>query len=93
MVDAGHRPRRGGRRTGSLPLARRLADYIESHKHPYPLSLAKFKEMCGSSDTHAASWRQTVKKACLEIQTANITKIAFLSDDDQICCTKDEAAD
>lgn len=72
------------------PVARRLADYIESHKHPYPLSLTKFKEMCGSSDSSASNWRRTVKRACAEIQAANIAKIAFLSDDDQISCAKGE---
>ena len=66
------------------PVARRLADYFESHKHPYPLSLAKFRQMCGSSDANTTSWRQTVKKACAEVQAAQIAKIAFLSDDDNI---------
>ena len=46
------------------PVARRLADYIESHKHPFPLSLEKFRQMCGSIDAKTFSWRQTVRKAC-----------------------------
>ncbi|CAM5534500.1 Plasmid replication initiator protein TrfA [Alcaligenes phenolicus] len=66
------------------PVARRLADYIESHKHPFPLALAKFRDICGSNDGSASSWRQTVKKACAEVQAAQIAKIAFLSDDDNI---------
>ena len=68
------------------PVARRLADYIEGHKHPYALALEKFRQMCGSNDTNLSSWRQTVKKACAEVQDAKIAKVAFLSDDDQIRC-------
>jgi len=68
------------------PVARRLADYIESHKHPYPLSLEKFRQMCGSIDAKTFSWRQTVRKACAEVQTAGIADTAFLAKDDKICC-------
>ena len=50
------------------PVARRLADYIESHKHPYSLGIEKFRQMCGSADTSATSWRQTVKRACVEVE-------------------------
>lgn len=71
------------------PVARRLADYIESHKHPFPLALSKFREMCGSTDASPSSWRQTVKKACAEVQAAQIAKVAFLSDDDQIRCANE----
>ena len=72
------------------PVARRLADYIESHKHPYPLSLAKFRQMCGSSDGSTTSWRQTVKRACEEVQAANIAQMARLKDD-QISCVVNDA--
>lgn len=68
------------------PVARRLADYIESHKHPYPLALEKFRKMCGSTDSSATSWRQTVRKACAEVQEAKIAATAHLSKDDLICC-------
>jgi hypothetical protein len=68
------------------PVARRLADYIESHKHPYPLSLERFRQMCGSIDAKTFSWRQTVRKACSEVQTAGIADNAFLAKDDKICC-------
>lgn len=67
------------------PVARRLADYIESHKHPFPLGLTKFRQMCGSSDANTTSWRQTVKRACAEVQEAKIANVALLSKDDQIC--------
>lgn len=68
------------------PVARRLADYVESHKHPFPLSLEKFQQMCGSNDSNTRSWRQTVKRACAEVQEAKIAETAFLSKDDKICC-------
>lgn len=68
------------------PVARRLADYIESHKHPFPLSLEKFRQMCGSIDAKTFSWRQTVRKACSEVQTAGVANTAFLAKDDKICC-------
>jgi hypothetical protein len=70
------------------PVARRLADYIESHKQPFPLSLEKFRQMCGSTDSKKFSWRQTVKKACAEVQAAGITDMAFLTKDDKICCVR-----
>lgn len=68
------------------PVARRLADYIESHKYPYPLALERFRQICGSNDSSATSWRQTVRNACAEVQDAKIAAIAFLSADDRICC-------
>ncbi|MDF0606771.1 plasmid replication initiator TrfA [Neisseriaceae bacterium TC5R-5] len=71
------------------PVARRLADYIESHKHPFPLTLAKFRQMCGSSDSNTASWRQTVKRACTEVVEAKIADAARLNKDDQICCVRE----
>lgn len=72
-----------------LPVARRLADYIESHQHPFPLGLEKFRQMCGSSDANTTSWRQTVRRACAEVQKAKIATIAQLNKDDQICCVRE----
>lgn len=70
------------------PVARRLTDYVESHQHPFPLPLEKFKQMCGSIDTKTFSWRQTVKKACEEVQKAGIAESLFLSKDGKICCVR-----
>jgi hypothetical protein len=70
------------------PVARRLADYIVSHQYPYPLAVEKFRQMCGSTDKNIRSWRQTVKKACAELQEAKIATIATLDDKDQICCVR-----
>ena len=63
------------------PVARRMADYIESHKHPYPLSLEKFQQMCGSTDASITSWRQTVKKACIEVMEKKVAVNACLVND------------
>lgn len=71
------------------PVARRLADYIESHKHPFPLELEKFRKMCGSTESSTTGWRRTVKNACAEVQIARIVTIATLSHDDQICCVRE----
>jgi hypothetical protein len=71
------------------PVARRMADYIESHKHPFPLNLIKFRQMCSSADASLTSWRQTVRKACAEIEVAEIAKRAMLNKDDLICCIRE----
>lgn len=67
------------------PVARRLADYIESHKHPYPLSIDKFKKMCGSEDASTTGWRRTVRQACIEVVEAKIATTASLHDDKIYC--------
>lgn len=68
------------------PVARRLTDYIESHKQPFPLDVKKFQNICGSDDASIRSWRQTVRKACSEVIAAEIVGVASLSSDDKICC-------
>lgn len=70
------------------PVARRLADYIESHKYPYPLAVGKFKQMCGSNNTSLTSWRQTVHKACAEVMQEQICKNAILKDDLIYCVSQ-----
>ncbi len=58
--------------------------FSRPRKHPFPLSLDRFRKMCGSSDARATSWRQTVKKACVEIVEARIAVLCFLDKNDQI---------
>lgn len=70
------------------PVARRLADYVESHQNPYPLALNKFQGMCGSIDKQIKSWRETVKRACQELEHYGVVKIAMLDTGDRITCTK-----
>jgi len=71
------------------PVARRLADYIQSHQHPYPLAAERFRKMCGSKDSNLRSWRQTVNKACREVQEAKIAVLVKLDGKDQICCVRE----
>ncbi|MDD3815687.1 MAG: plasmid replication initiator TrfA [Desulfocapsaceae bacterium] len=75
------------------PVARCLANYVESHKHPYPLNLETFQQMCGSQDSDIRNWRRIVKKACAELQEVKITETAMLSKDDKICCVRYEDHD
>ncbi|NOT18209.1 MAG: TrfA family protein [Sulfuriferula sp.] len=67
------------------PVARRLTDHIHSHKYPLPLDLPTFKKICGSSDVNVTSWRQTVKRACAEVQEAKIASAVVLKNDKIYC--------
>ncbi|MDI1308418.1 MAG: plasmid replication initiator TrfA [Methylotenera sp.] len=69
---------------GLSQVARRLADYVVSHERPFPLAIEKLKKICDSTDLKATSWRQTVRKACCELEIAKIAKIANLGIDDKI---------
>lgn len=71
------------------PVARRLADYIESHQCPYPLASETFRKMCGSKDCNPRSWRQTVRRACAEVQEAKIATIVGLDSRDRIFCVRE----
>jgi hypothetical protein len=66
------------------PVARRLADYIESHKHPYPLALEKFRK-CAARPTPArrAGGRRSGKHVP---RSRKLAAAAHLSKDDLICC-------
>ncbi len=66
------------------PVARRLADYIESHKHPFPLGVEKFRKMCDSNSAALSGWRRTVRQACQEIMSAKIARSVRLESDDCI---------
>lgn len=49
------------------PVARRLADYMGSHKKPFPITLEKFREICGSTSKSKSSWHTIVSKASIEL--------------------------
>jgi hypothetical protein len=66
------------------PIARRLADYISSHKVPYPLKVEQFRRMCGSNELSLPNWRRNVKRACAEIQEKGIAKLIALDKGDNI---------
>jgi TrfA protein len=70
------------------PIARRLADYIASHRSPYPLSLARFREMCGSTDSSVYSFKQSTKKACALLQDVGIVTAADVDSKNFINCTR-----
>lgn len=63
------------------PMARRMADYIGSHKDPFPLDIEKFKGMCGSDNLALRSWKQKVKKCCEEITESGIAKHSYVNGD------------
>lgn len=71
------------------PVARRLADYIESHRQPFPLKLGRFRDMCGSTDKTAYGWRRTVSKACSEVEKKGYAKRVQLHKDDSIYVARD----
>lgn len=71
------------------PVSRRLADYIESHRHPFPLTIEKFRHICGSQNTALRSWKQTVKKACAEIERTKIARKIYLTDENTIYFVRD----
>lgn len=66
------------------PVARRLADYIASHKHPYPLDVERFRQMCGSVNNTLAGWRREVRQACAELEAKGIAEKAHLHKDDKV---------
>ncbi len=63
------------------PIARRLADYVESHREPFPLDIESFKKMCASNDTNPRSWYTNVSKACKELQETGIVISAKIMKD------------
>lgn len=66
------------------PVARRLADYMESHKYPLPLKIERFRKMCDSNSAALTGWRRTVRQACVELEARGIAKSAKLGPDDSI---------
>ena len=66
---------------GLKPIAGRLYDYLASHKQPFPLALAKFKAVCGSTTADPSKWRQMVRAACEEVVLAGLVKKAWVVDE------------
>lgn len=59
------------------PIARRLVDYAESHKHPFPLSLEAFHHLCDSKCESDTKWAQRVKNASEEIKGVAVKDIVI----------------
>ncbi|OZB48951.1 MAG: TrfA family protein [Polynucleobacter sp. 39-45-136] len=68
------------------PVARRLADYLESHKNPFALSVSRFKDLCSSLDKNDRSWRQTVRRACVEVEESGLSFSLSVREDKIFCC-------
>lgn len=60
------------------PIARRLHDYLASHKHPFPLALDTFHQMCGSDSSISRRWAAQVRKACAELVEHKLVKRAWV---------------
>jgi TrfA protein len=50
------------------PIARRLCDYVCSHKAPYALKMDTLRSMCGSETKDMSRWRQQVKAALEQLK-------------------------
>jgi hypothetical protein len=50
------------------PIARRLYDYVASHKEPYPLKLDTLKKMCGSASKNDKKWREQIQDAIGQLE-------------------------
>ena len=61
-------------------MARRLTDYIFSHKHPNPIPIPAFLAMCGSDQINSPvkTQNQNAKKICVELMEAQLVKTAFV---------------
>lgn len=73
---------------GLSPVARRIADYMGSHRVPFPLSVEKLHDICGSDDNDRHSWRRTVRRACVELEATPLVKKISLDDRGMICCIR-----
>lgn len=62
------------------PIARRLADYVFSHKHPNPILVSDFLAMCGSDQVDSPTKTQNVsaRRACSELLDQKLVKGAFV---------------
>ena len=67
------------------PIARRLYDYLASHRQPYPLLLETFHKMCGSTCGRTKKWSEMVREACAEIVDAGLVKKAWVNDARVFC--------
>jgi hypothetical protein len=58
------------------PIARRIYDYVASHRNPYHLSLDTVRNMCGSdSFNRDRRWKQQVNQALDELMRFHLIKV------------------
>lgn len=67
------------------PTARRLFDYFGSHRDPYPMTLEKFRLMCGSETATPRKWKQQVNKACEELNSSGLIYNAYVNGNSVYC--------
>jgi hypothetical protein len=60
------------------PTARRLFDWIVTHKAPYPLKLETFRLICGSESTRPKKWAEQTREACKELEAAKLVQQAYV---------------
>jgi hypothetical protein len=60
------------------PTARRLFDWIVTHKIPYPLKLETFRLICGSESTRPKKWTEQTRQACKELEDAKLVQRAYV---------------
>ncbi len=72
------------------PIARRLFDYLASHKEPYPLKLETFRLMCGSESERPAKWKEQAKEACASLTSSGLVAKTWVKGD-LIYCARDRA--
>lgn len=69
------------------PTARRMFDYFATHKEPFPLTLDKFRLMCGSDSSRPKKWREQAGMAAEELRESGLVKSAWV-DDDKVYCQR-----
>ena len=74
------------------PAARRLADYVSSHKTPLPLSVENFVSLCGVDMDSTSRARSFARAKCEEIKNYGLVVDIFV-DKDQIHCLKTAVKD
>ncbi|MDP5168581.1 plasmid replication initiator TrfA [Pseudomonas syringae] len=67
------------------PTARRLFDYLVTHKAPYPLKLETFRLICGSESTRSKKWAEQTREACLELEQSHLVERAYVEKDVVYC--------
>lgn len=67
------------------PIARRLYDYLASHKQPFPLKLETFYKLCASTTSSPHKWKTMVKAACQELIEGGLVKKAWVDRDNIFC--------
>lgn len=67
------------------PTARRMFDYFATHKNPFPLTLDKFRLMCGSDSARPKKWREQAGSAAEELRESGLVKSAWVNNDKVYC--------